>query len=402
MTAHALLSASAAHRWLHCTAAPKFETEFPDRGSPDAEAGTLAHAIAELKLRKYAVEPMSQATYTRRLNKLKKVPYTVGEHEGELIYTAEMDGYTDDYLDHIKCLALAYAVKPYIMAEKCVDYSAYATGGFGTADCLIVRPDEIHVIDFKYGKGVPVEAEGNPQMRLYALGAIAAMPLYNIERVKMTIFQPRIGNISTAEMSAQELKAWAEEEVKPKAQEAYSGKGKFAAGEWCRFCRAKQECKARAEHYLALHSVSVEKADVRRMTHEELGRYLTIAGELNTWAQDMQDYALSVCLAGGEVPGWKAVEGRGSRVWRDQDKAFSTLIAGGIDEAILYERVPLSLAQTEKAVGKKEFQTLVGELVVKNPGKPTLAPESDKRPAVTNQTKAADVFKAEAEAEEGE
>lgn len=393
MTAHALLSASGAHRWLNCTAAPLFESEFPDRASDYAEEGTLAHAIAELKLHKY-IEPMSKATYTRRLNKLKGTRYTIGAHAGEVIFQPEMDDCTDDYRDYIREQLLSYPARPHIGVEQRVEFSEYAPDGFGTADCLIVTPRVLHVVDLKYGKGVPISAEGNPQMRLYAVGALAAYrSIFPIERVRMTIFQPRISSISTDEIDAAELRAWAEEEVKPKAQEAVEGRGSFAPGEWCRFCRAKLTCKARAAYYADNYlTVAHAKRDPRCMSHEELSRYLGVAGVLKQWAEDLQDYALSECLAGAEVPGWKAVEGRGSRAFTDQDAAFTELIKNGIDEAILYSRVPLTLAQAEKAIGKKEFNDLVGKFVVKNPGKPTLAPASDKRPAVTNEVKATDVF----------
>ena len=393
MTAHALLSASGAHRWLNCTAAPLFESEFPDRASDYAEEGTLAHAIAELKLHKY-IEPMSKATYTRRLNKLKGTRYTIGAHAGEVISQPEMDGYTDDYRDYVRELLLRYPVRPHIGIERRVEFSEYVPGGFGTADCLIVTPRELHVVDLKYGKGVPVSAQDNPQMQLYALGALSAYgALFPIERIHMTIFQPRINNVSAVEIGAAELRTGAEEEVKPKAREAAEGSGTFAPGAWCRFCRAKLECKARANYYVDNYlTVAHAKRDPRCMSHAELAQYLGAADVLKQWAEDMQDYALSECLAGAEVPGWKAVEGRGSRAFTDQDAAFAELIKHGIDETILYSRVPLTLAQTEKAIGKKEFSALVGKFVVKNPGKPALAPASDKRPAITNKTKAADVF----------
>lgn len=383
MTQHALLSASAAHRWLHCTAAPRLEATFPDTGSTYAAEGTLAHAIAELKLRRYAIEPMSQATYTRRHNKLKK-------HE---LYQPEMEEYTDEYLDYIKRWMLLYKTKPYVVAEKRLDFSAYVPEGFGTADCLIMTPYELYVIDFKYGKGVPVIAENNAQMRLYALGAMQAYGmLYPFTKVRMCIVQPRLSNISEDVMKPADLIAWGNDVVKPKADEAFSEASTFAVGDWCRFCRAKAQCKARSEHYSAMADVMETHQNPALVTMQELGQYLETAKELKSWAEDLQEYALSCCLKGEDVPGWKAVEGRGSRAFTDQDAAFAKLMEHGIDESILYNRVPLTLAQTEKAVGKSVFAELVGDYVEKKPGKPTLAPASDKRPAVTMQPKAADVF----------
>lgn len=382
MTQHALLSASSAHRWLHCTAAPRMEEKFPDTTSGYAKEGTLAHKIAELKLRAYAIEPMSRATFTRQFNKLKK----------EELYQPEMDGYTEAYLDYVKEIMLSYKTKPYVAAEKKVDFSAWVPEGFGTADCLVLTPHELHIVDFKYGKGVLVDAADNPQMRLYALGAIAAYQvLYHFDYVHMHIVQPRINNFSMEALTLDELKAWAET-VAPKAKEAFSAEGKFKPGEWCRFCRAKAQCKARSETYAGFMETAHEKRDMTMITMPELGEFLKKAKLLKEWAEDLQNYAQSCAMKGIHVPGWKLVEGRGSRIFTDTDAAFSKLMKNGIDESVLYERVPLTLAKTEKAIGKKLFAELCGEFIDKEPGKPTLVPESDKRPALDTVPKAADVF----------
>lgn len=383
MTAHALLSASSAHRWLHCTGAPRLEATFPDTTSPYAKEGTLAHAIAELKLRRYAVEPMSSSTFTRRHNKLKK----------DESYQAEMEGYTDEYVDRIKDIMLQYKTKPYVAIEKQVDFSQFVPEGFGTADCLIMTKEDLHVVDFKYGKGVPVDAVDNPQMKLYALGALQAYSLlYGFTHIYLHIIQPRIGNYSDDLLKSADLLSWGRDVVKPKAEEAFGEHGTFKAGLWCKFCRAKGQCLARAEHYAELEPLAMDHDDPRLIDSAQLGTFLTVAKELEAWAKDLQDYALSACLEGKDVPGWKAVEGRGSRVFTDQEDAFEVLRENGIPDEVLYTRVPLTLAQTEKAVGKKMFHELVGMLVEKNPGKPTLAPAADKRPAISNVTKAADVF----------
>ncbi|WP_315443979.1 DUF2800 domain-containing protein [uncultured Selenomonas sp.] len=381
-TAHALLSASSAHRWLACTAAPKLEAEFPDTTSTYAKEGTLAHEICELKLTKY-ITTMPRGTYTKKLNSLKK-------HE---LYDPEMDETTDTYLDYVKRTALGYSVPPSIQIERRVNFSDYAPDGFGTADCLLLAGDTLHVIDYKHGKGVVVDADHNPQMMLYALGAMHDFALiYRFKIVKMAIVQPRVGSISEFACTADELLHWGETVVKVKAAEALGESPVFAAGEHCRFCRAKQQCKARCEYYdAALNTIPLHR-DPRLITLEDLGAYLKSAGELKKWAEDLQEYALSECLAGSNVPGWKAVEGRGSRSFTDMDEAFAILEKDGIEECLLWERKPLTLAQVEKTVGKKRFAELVGTMVVKTPGKPTLAPESDKRPAVTNVPQAADVF----------
>lgn len=381
--AHALLSASSAARWISCTAAPLMEEQFPDTTSTYAKEGTLAHAICELKLRKYAIEPMSQRTYSRRFNVLKK----------DELYQAEMDGFTDEYLEVIKRIMLQYPSTPFVTAEKRVDFSQYVPEGFGTADCIILHGGDLHVCDFKYGKGVAVSAEGNPQMRLYALGALKAYQMmYAPKKVFMHIVQPRISNFSDDEMTVEDLVAWGEK-IAVKAKEAYEGPGTFAPSESaCRFCRARQQCKARSEFYAAMEGTAKEKPDPRLITSEELGDYLTKAKALEAWAKDLQEYALTCCLEGKSVPGWKAVEGRGSRSFDDQDAAFKVLMDHGIAEAVLYERVPLTLAKAEKIVGKKEFEALVGSHIVKSSGKPTLAPETDKRAAISLEPKATDLF----------
>lgn len=381
MTAHALLSASSAHRWLHCTAAPRLEAKFPDTTSEYAVEGSLAHAICELKLLKYCTA-MSQRTYSAQLNKMKKNP----------LYQTEMDGYTDDYINRIKQIALSYDSVPHIVAERKVSLEKYVPQGFGTADCILIHGTDLHIFDFKYGKGVVVDAVDNPQMRLYALGALDAYRLiYHIETVHMHIVQPRISNYSDEDIKVDDLDAWGQK-VAARAAVAFGNTGTFNPGEWCKFCRAKAQCRARAEHYAALSAYAQTHPDPRLLSLADLGKYLVQAKELEFWAKDLQDFALSSCLAGKDIPGWKAVEGRGIRTFTDQEAAFKILMSHGIAEAVLYERVPLSLAKAEKAVGKKEFEALVGEYVIKNPGKPTLAPESDKRTAISNLTKAIDVF----------
>lgn len=389
--AHARLSASGAARWLACPPSVKLEENFPDTGSVYAAEGTLAHSVAELKVRKYAVEPMSTRTYNSRMKKLK---------ENEL-WQPEMEGHTDAYLDYIKSIMLFYQTKPFVTVERRVDFSDVVPGGFGTADCLILAGDTLHVIDFKYGKGVPVNAEDNPQMKLYAYGAARAYAmLYNFGHIKMTIFQPRLNNISEAEIPAEELTRWAQEEVKPVALLADKGEGEFNPGPHCKFCRAKAECKARAEACMALVPAAEDWQEKSQgtvkaaglYTPEELAEYLKKGAMIKAWYEDITGHALTLCLNGIEVPGYKAVNGRSSREFTDLDAAFGVLMQNGIDEAVLYERRPLTLAQTEKVVGAKTFKELVGGYVVSKPGKPTLVPASDKRQAITNEVKAADVF----------
>ncbi|RKO63234.1 DUF2800 domain-containing protein [Caldibacillus debilis] len=380
---HALLAASAAHRWLVCTPSVRLEEQFPDTTSEYALEGTLAHEIAELKLRKYFLEPMSQRSFSAKLNKLKK-------HE---LFQEEMLRHTDTYLDYLKGLALSFSSAPYVAIEKKVDYSAYAPEGFGTCDCIIIHGGDLYITDFKYGKGVPVSAEDNPQMKLYALGAYLEYSfLYPIKTAYLAIVQPRIDNISEWSLPIEELLAWGES-IKPIAQKAFNGEGEFVPGDHCRFCRAKALCRARAEHYTALEDFKGMKPPL--ISNEEVGQILEKAIALEAWVKELKEYALAEALKGEEIPGWKAVEGRSVRNYVDIDKAFEHLKQNGIDEAMLYERVPLTVAKLEKALGKKEFRSLLEEpgLVEKQPGKPTLVPASDKRPAIQTAPEAAEDFR---------
>lgn len=381
-TQHALLSASSAHRWLHCTGSPLLEKDFPDSTSVYAQEGTLAHELCELKLKKYTTV-MPKGTYTRAHNKITKSE----------LWQNEMESTSETYLEYVKGIMLACKIAPAVLIEKRVDFSRYVPEGFGTADCLILAGDTLHVIDYKHGKGVVVDADHNPQMMLYALGAIDELSLlYRFKSIHMVIVQPRVNNTSEFTMTADELTEWGETVVKPKAEAVMSGSGEFEAGDWCRFCRAKRQCKTRYESNDSLYPELSERHDPRLITLDELGEYLKRGRDMAAWLEDMKEYALSESLAGAEVPGWKAVEGRGSRAFTDTDEAVDTLIKNGIDESVLYERRVLTLAQMEKAVGKKAFGEIVGNLVVKNPGKPTLVEESDKRSRITNQPTAADVF----------
>lgn len=382
--AHAILSASGASRWMACTPSARLEEQFPDSTSEYAREGTLAHELCELKVRKNLIEPMHTRTYNSKLKKLK-------EHE---LWQDEMDKHTDTYLEYIQGLVHSYNCTPAVMLEKKVDFSSYVPDGFGTADCIIIADGTLHVIDFKYGKGVAVSAENNPQMKLYGLGAYLEYSfLYAIDKVKMTIVQPRLDDISECEISTTELMEWAEEVVKPLADMAYKGEGTYIAGNHCKFCRAKATCRERARM-----NSEVAKFDFKEpalLSDEEVGEALKMAQDLAKWAEDLKDYALAESLKGKLIPGWKAVEGRGSRVFTDNEEALKVLIGSGIDETMLYERKQLTLAQIEKVLGPKQFKELVGNMVEKSPGKPTLVIETDKREAITNKTTAIEDFKEE-------
>lgn len=381
--AHALLSASGAHRWLHCTPSARLEETIPESTSEYAEEGRLAHDIAELKLRKAFTEPMGPRKFNSQIKKFQENP----------LYNQEMLTHTDAYLDYVSGIVHGFSSTPYIAVEKRLDYSAYAPEGFGTGDCIIIGGNAIHVIDFKYGKGVPVGAVENPQMMLYALGALSEYSiLYAIDTVKIAIVQPRLDSISEYEIIVDDLLYWATHVVMGAAEKAFKGEGEFVPGDHCRFCRAKALCRARSDFYVALEEHNFLTPPI--ISNEEVGQILLRAQELKKWVSDLEEYALAECLAGNEIPGWKAVEGRSVRQFADHDQAFNVLLANGYEKALLYENKPITLAATEKLIGKAKFKELLCDHVNTPPGKPTLVAASDKREAITR-TSAEEDFKNE-------
>lgn len=387
---HALLGPSNAYQWAACPPSARLSEGLLDTGSEAAKEGTLAHELAELKLRNYfhSVD-FGKRKLAAAVKKLKENP----------LWDDEMMGYTDDYMDYVKAAALSFPAEPTVAIEKKVDISEYVPECFGTADCLLIGGDVIHVIDFKYGKSPSgrVEAENNLQMQLYALGAwTASRMLYRVDRIRMSIVQPRLPDgITEWEIPLEKLLETGEW-IRERAQLAWKGEGEYHPDEkTCRFCRAKSRCRARAEKNLELAFAPAKGKLPPLISNEEMGKYLLQGQDVAKWLSDLQDCALQECLAGRDVPGWKAVEGRSTRKWTDMDAAFGRLIESGINAAVLWERKPVTLAQIEKIVGKKDFAECVGEYVVKEPGKPALVQESDNRPAITNRVAAAEAFKEE-------
>lgn len=381
--AHAKLSASGASRWATCPGSVQMEDGIPDKESIYAQEGTLAHEMSELKLKHY-LDPKGFGK--RKLNAaIKKLK------ENEL-YQAEMESYTDTYVDFIKEKALSFSSNPYIEIEKRVDFSRWAEGGFGTCDCVLIHGSTLSIIDLKYGKGVPVSAEQNEQLILYALGAYDAFNLiYNLDKIELNIVQPRINNFSTWEISLTELLLWGDY-FKVQAEKALGGNGELVpSAKACKFCKARDICTARAENNLSLESEI--KLKPNEIPKDKLYEYISRGEDIAKWVADLKAYALDMCLKGEDVKGLKAVAGRTSRSWTNQDEAINKLIEGGIDEAIIYDKVPLTLAKLEKALGKQQFTTLVGDMVVTSEGKPTLVFENDKRPAITNTVNATSIFK---------
>lgn len=382
---HALLSPSSASRWINCPPSALLNAEAGDRDTVFTREGNLAHEMAELKARKHFIG-MGPQKYGAAIRKLK----------ADELWQDEMDGHTDAYLDALKDIAATFAEMPYVALEQRVDFSGYVPEGFGTADCIMIGGEVLHIVDFKYGKGVEVSAEDNPQLKLYAMGAIEQyMAFYDIFTVRMTIVQPRIKREpDTWELPARDLLRWAEDVVKPAAALAAAGDGEFAEGDWCRWCAVRGNCRARASANTVLEDFGMKQPPL--LTDDEVGQALTRGRRLKTWLSDLEEYALTACLNGSDIPGWKAVEGRAVRAWTDQDAAFKAAKLAGIPEEMLYKREPVSLAHLEKIMGKKEFAKVFTQpkamFVVTPPGKPTLVTADDKRQAITNKPEPEDDF----------
>ena len=386
-TSHAKLSPSSAERWIHCPPSAIPNAEAPRKDTAYTLEGTLAHAVGETKARKYFMSSgIGPRQYAAKMKAFKADPS----------WQDEMDGHTDRYLDALKTIASDFAPWPHVTLETQVDFSEYVPGGYGTADCLMIgkvdghEGDTLHISDFKYGKGVPVSAQNNPQMKLYALGALLSYgPIYDVRTVRMTIVQPRLREEpDTFETTAFELMRWAEETVRPAAAQAIQGEGEYREGDWCRWCVLRGTCRARAEAQLQLARAEFKLPP--ELTDEEVGDALRRGQRLRQWLSDLEEYALSACLDGREIDGWKAVAGRSVRAWTDQDAAFDAARAAGIPDEMLWEKKPVTLAGLEKIMGKKPFGEALSAYVTTPPGKPTLVQADDKRPAITNRTTAAD------------
>lgn len=368
---HALLSASGASRWMACPPSVMLEKDFPNKSSEYAQEGTLAHSMGELKLQKEL-----GLVSTRKFNSdLKKL-------EASCLYTADMPDYVDIYVSTcMEKVAEARAKTPdaECKIEQRLDFSRWVPHGFGTGDFVIIADGTIEICDLKYGKGVPVSAIDNKQMRLYALGAISEFSfLYDVKNVKMTIIQPRLDSISTDEISAEELLKWADEVVKPVAELAIKGEGEFCTGEHCGFCRAKSVCKARADKNLELAKYEFRTTDT--LSENDITDILGRVDELVKWATDVKEYALEQALQGVEYPGYKVVEGRSNRKYTDTEKVADILLLDYPEDVIYKPKELQGLTNMEKAIGKKHLLELIGDLIEKPKGKPTLALQEDKRP----------------------
>ena len=366
-TSHAILSASSSHRWLNCSPSARLEKEFADRETEAAREGTAAHALCEHKLKK-ALKLRSERP--------------VSEYE-----TDEMDACTDDYVAFVlESIAEAKlrCPDPIVLIERHLDFSCYVPDGFGTGDALIIGDGVLHIIDFKYGMGVLVDATENPQLKLYALGALEEFGnLYDISEVRMTIFQPRRENVSTWSVSVSDLLAWANDTLRPKAVLAFKGEGEFAPGEWCVFCKAAVKCRARAEEKLRL--AKYEFALPPLLTDAEIEDILARLNDLTRWANDIVAYATDAALNHGkEWNGFKLVEGRSVRKYRDE--AAVALAARKAGYADIYKKSLIPLTEMERLMGRAQFAEVLGAYIEKPLGKPTLVPDSDRRQPLNTST----------------
>lgn len=372
MADHARLSPSASHRWINCPGSVHLAEQCPPQtGSAYTAEGTEAHALAELKLRKFNEEGTGDF-FDKKLEKSRS------EFE---YYCGEMEEATDFYFDIVTEKLIEGGPDAELMIEQRFSLDKWVPDSFGSADAVIIAGNTIEVCDLKYGKGVKVDAVGNPQLRLYGLGAAELFgDLYDFDTVRVTIIQPRLDHVSTEEISLEDLKDWAENWVAPAAKLAMSNTDEVHCGDWCQFCPAKAICRERAEANLELARHDFKKPAL--LTDEEIGEVLRQADELQKWAADISSYALEQALAGKQYTGWKLVEGRSIRKYADEIKVADTLKAAGFDEALLYERKLNGITNMEKLVGKKKLTEILGDLLVKPAGKPVLVPESDKREAI--------------------
>lgn len=363
--AHAILSASSSHRWLHCPPSARLCETYEDKGSDYAAEGTDAHSLCEYKLRMAlgmeATDPTEHLTW----------------YNEEMLDCA--NGYASYILELVE-VAKETCADPVVLIEQRVDFSRWVEQGFGTSDAIIISDGTLRVVDYKHGLGVLVEADNNPQMMCYALGALELFDvIYDFDTVAMTVYQPRRQNVSTFEMSKDDLYRWADEVLKPTAELAFAGDGNFLCGEWCGFCKAKHECRARAEANLMLAQYDFKLPPLLEDTEIEV--ILSRADQLVSWVNDIKEYALQQAISGKEWTGFKLVEGRSNRRYTDEAAVTQTVTDAGFDP---YERKLLGITAMQKLLGKSRFDELLSAYIEKPQGKPTLVPESDKRPVMNN------------------
>jgi hypothetical protein len=368
---------------MSCTPSVALEEHFPESTSTYADEGTFAHSLAELIIN-YNLHNMKKPEFNKKFEVLKKNQY----------YSQDMQDYIDDYVRQIWEFtneAKARCKDVIVLTEQRLDFSEYVEDGYGTGDVVIIADQMLHVIDLKYGKGVGVSAEDNPQLRLYGIGALAAFDMiYDVSTVKTTIIQPRLEMTTSEELSVEDLKTWAENEVRPRAALAMAGEGNFVVGDHCKFCKAKAICRARVDYNLELTKMEFSLPDL--LQDEEIGEVLRKAEQLANWVTDITEYALAEAINGKKWDGWKLVEGRSNRKYADDIKVADKLKGAGYDEAVLFEKKLYGITAMEKLIGKKKFTELLDSLIEKPQGKPTLVDAKDKRPEISSTQSAKDDF----------
>lgn len=367
---HALLGASSAARWIACTPSARATEGLPDQESTYAAEGTRAHEVCEKALR-YKLAKWEAGK-----------PFDLLSDWAQQSMPTEMFNAANQYVSFLHDQWVGFSCRPGVFIEQEVDVSRWVPGGFGTCDCLMIGGGLLHIIDFKYGQGVPVSPVRNPQLMYYALGAYALFDgLESIDTVRMSIVQPRIQEEpETWELPLSDLLSWAREVLQPAAEMAWRGEGTFCPGEHCRFCKAHPGCRGWQEKYGPLAGFE-PLPQPAALSDEELGEWLQKVEGLVAYARELEDYAQTALLEGRTLPGWKLVQGRSTRKWTDQDAAFRQMEADGIDEAMLYTRTPISLTAAERMLGKKKFAEVMSAFITRAPGAPKLAKDSDPRPA---------------------
>ena len=372
---HALLGASSAARWIACPPSARATENLPDEESEYAAEGTRAHEVCEVALRR------NLKNWEQGQALMEVIP---GGALGKDEKSSEIIRAANQYIDFIHEQWALFPHKPGVFIEQEVDVSRWVPEGFGTCDCLMIGDGILHIVDFKYGKGVPVSPVRNPQLMYYALGAYALGDGSEaIDTVRMRIVQPRIQEEpETWELSLADLLTWAREVLTPAAQMAWKGEGEFCPGPHCKdhFCKAYPNCRAWQDKYGPLAGFE-PLPQPAALTDEELGDWLRKVQGLAQYARDLEGYAQTALLEGRSLPGWKLVAGRSTRKWVDQDAAFKQMEADGTNEAMLYTRTPISLTVAEKMIGKKKFAETMSAFITKAPGAPKLAQDSDPRPA---------------------
>ena len=365
---HALLSPSSAHKWMVCTPSAKFEARYPDKESVYEAEGTKAHALCACLLI-LASRAMTLYVAEKIIDyRLSKLDESFDEEMKEAARGYAMFVLTD-YFERKEKVGEAR-----LEVEVLLDLGEFIPEGFGTSDAVIISGNTLHVIDFKYGKGVRVEAENNPQMLIYAVGAYSFYnAIYDVDEVLTSIYQPRINNISTASMTGAELMAFAEN-LKGIAEKASKGKGEFVPGDHCRFCRARQHCKALAGWAEELRS----NLDANELQPHDIQMILLRSDAIKSWLSAVEDYALESAMAGNAIPGFKIVEGRSVRKYSDENKVAEVLESNGFMD--IWKKSLKTITEMEKMITKKTFATLLSGLIIKPSGKPTLVPENDPRP----------------------